>query len=117
VLATNMKTALDGAFMRRLRFVVHFAFPGPVERAAIWRRVFPERTPLGTLDWTRLARLNLTGGSIQNIALNAAFRAAQAGSPVTMAIVLQAARAEFVKLERPITETDFRWLDAAERPA
>jgi hypothetical protein len=51
----------------------------------------------------------LTGGSIHNIALNAAFLAAQAGTPVTMAVVLQAARSEFRKLERPINEADFSW--------
>ena len=32
ILATNMKSALDTAFMRRLRFIVNFPFPGP-ERA------------------------------------------------------------------------------------
>jgi hypothetical protein len=60
------------------------------------------------LDFNRLGRLNLTGGSIHNIALNAAFLAAQAGTPVTMALVLAAARSEFRKLERPINEMDFR---------
>ena len=32
ILATNMKDALDPAFLRRLRFVVDFPFPGPAER-------------------------------------------------------------------------------------
>jgi hypothetical protein len=27
ILATNMKSALDTAFVRRLRFIVNFAFP------------------------------------------------------------------------------------------
>ena len=59
--------------------------------------------------WTcdRLARFNLTGGSIHNIALNAAFLAAQAGTPVTMPLILKAARTEFRKLERPVSEADF----------
>jgi hypothetical protein len=113
ILATNMKGALDGAFVRRLRFVVNFPFPGPTERVAIWQRVFPEQTPVGDLDLPRLAKLNLTGGSISNIALNAAFLAAQSGGRVTMPIVLEAARNEFRKLERPINEADFRWLESA----
>lgn len=113
ILATNMKGALDSAFVRRLRFVVNFPFPGPTERIAIWRRVFPPQTPLGELDLPRLAKLNLTGGSISNIALNAAFLAAQSGGRVTMPIVLEAARTEFRKLERPINEADFRWLESA----
>jgi SpoVK/Ycf46/Vps4 family AAA+-type ATPase len=109
VLATNMKSALDKAFLRRLRFVVDFQFPGVHERHAIWERIFPAETPVEELDTTRLAGFVLTGGSIHNIALNAAFLAAQAGTPVTMPLVLRAARAEFRKLERPISEADFRW--------
>jgi hypothetical protein len=113
ILATNMKSALDEAFMRRLRFIVNFPFPGPAERELIWQKVFPAQTPAATLDYERLARLKLTGGSIHNIALNAAFLAAQAGAPVTMPLVLAAARAEFRKLERPVNEADFRWEEPA----
>ena len=113
ILATNMKSALDSAFVRRLRFMVNFPFPGPAERIAIWQRVFPLQAPLGELDFQRLAKLNITGGNIINIALNAAFLAAQSGSRITMPLVLEAARNEFKKMERPINETDFRWLESA----
>jgi hypothetical protein len=109
ILATNMKSALDPAFMRRLRFIVSFPFPGPAQRKSIWQTVFPDDMPRETLDYERLSRLHTTGGNIHSIALNAAFLAAQAGSPVTMPLVLEAARAEFSKLERPINEADFRW--------
>ena len=109
ILATNMKSALDAAFLRRLRFIVTFPFPGVAERRAIWQKVFPARTPTSGLDFDRLARLNVTGGHVHNIALNAAFLAAQTGTPVTMPIVLTAARTEFRKLEKPINEADFRW--------
>jgi hypothetical protein len=109
VLATNFKAALDPAFLRRLRFVVQFPFPGPAERAAIWRRSFPPEAPCAGLDWERLAQLNLTGGSIHNVALHAAFLAADAGTPITPDLVRAAARDEFRKLERPVSEADFRW--------
>jgi SpoVK/Ycf46/Vps4 family AAA+-type ATPase len=108
VLATNMKAALDPAFLRRMRSVVRFPFPGPAERRAIWSRVFPPEVPRSELDWDRLARFDLTGDSIQNIALDAAFLAAEAGVPVGMSQVLEAARAEFRKLDRPIDQADFR---------
>ena len=113
ILATNMKGALDPAFMRRLRFIVSFPFPAVPERKEMWQRVFPEGTPVATLDYDRLARLNLTGGSIQNIALNSAFLAAHPGGTITMPLLLEAARAEFRKLEKPINEADFRWLESA----
>jgi ATP-dependent 26S proteasome regulatory subunit len=109
ILASNMKSALDGAFLRRLRFVVNFPFPGAAERKAIWERAFPPQTPTRDLDFDRLARFNLAGGHIALIALNAAFVAAQANSEVTMPIILDAARNEFRKIERPIHEPDFRW--------
>jgi hypothetical protein len=51
----------------------------------------------------------VAGGSIHNIAVNAAFVAAQAGLPVTMPTVLEAARAEFRKLEQPVNEAQLRW--------
>jgi SpoVK/Ycf46/Vps4 family AAA+-type ATPase len=109
ILATNMRSALDQAFVRRLRFIVTFPFPTPGDRQKMWQHVFPTETRTQDLNFARLARLNLTGGSIHNVALNAAFLAAQAGTPVTMPLVLQAARTEFRKLDRPINETDFRY--------
>ena len=57
----------------------------------------------------RLARLDLTGGAIHNVALNAAFLAAQTNSLVTMPLILEAARTEFRKLGRFINEGDFEW--------
>ncbi len=108
ILATNMKSALDTAFMRRLRFIVNFPFPGPAERKAIWQRAFPAETPVEALDYDRLARLNLTGGSIRNVAVNAAFVAAHEGRHVDLATVLGAARIECKKLDLPINEADFR---------
>ena len=108
VLATNMKSALDTAFMRRLRFIVNFPFPGVTERKLMWQKVFPAEMPREDLDFDRLARFNLTGGSIHNIAINAAFLAAQAGSPATLPLILEAARSEFRKLERLINEAEFR---------
>ncbi|MBA2077368.1 ATP-binding protein [Rhodanobacter sp. PCA2] len=107
ILATNMKGALDGAFLRRLRFVVNFPFPGPAERRAIWASVFPPQATVGALDLARLARFALTGGSIQGIALNAAFMAAQAGVEIGMPVVLEAVRGEYLKLDRPVNEADF----------
>jgi len=111
ILATNMKSALDQAFMRRIRFIVEFAPHGQAERKAIWQRIFPVQTQTVGLDYTRLANLNLNGGSINNVAINAAFLAARAQSPVTMPLVLQAARNEFVKLKRPFNSDDFTWYE------
>jgi len=106
ILTTNQKSALDDAFLRRLRFVVTFPFPGAAQRGEIWRRIFPASMPVGTLDHDRLARLNVAGGHIRNIALNAAFLAAEGGGVVEMEHLMAAARVEYAKLEKPFTETD-----------
>ncbi|HEY5867717.1 MAG TPA: ATP-binding protein, partial [Candidatus Tectomicrobia bacterium] len=106
ILTTNMKTALDQAFLRRLRFVVQFPFPDVAQRAEIWQRIFPANTPTEGLDIHQLARLNVAGGNIRNIALNAAFVAADAGAPVRMAHLVLAARNEYAKLEKPLTEAE-----------
>ncbi|HEY7182470.1 MAG TPA: AAA family ATPase [Blastocatellia bacterium] len=113
IMATNMKSALDAAFLRRIRFVVEFRAHGPAERKLIWQRIFPVETKTAGLDYDRLARLNLNGGGINNVAINAAFLAAQAGTDVTMPHVLEAARTEFMKLKRPISEADFIWKEPA----
>jgi hypothetical protein len=106
ILATNLKSALDTAFLRRIRFVVEFPFPDASQRAEIWRHIFPADTPVVDLDTEQLARLNVAGGSIRNIALNAAFLAAEAGEAVRMAHLLRAARGEYAKLEKPLTAAE-----------
>ncbi|MFE5871572.1 ATP-binding protein [Streptomyces roseifaciens] len=109
ILATNQRRALDTAFVRRLRFIVPFDFPGPAERRRMWERAFPAAAPVGALDAGRLAELPLSGGMIRNIALNAAFSAASAGTPIGMPAVLAAARAELRKADMPLPGADFSW--------
>ena len=106
VLTTNLRSALDQAFLRRLRFIVTFPFPGSAERAQIWMRAFPATTPTCGLDVSRLAQLSVAGGNIRAIALHAAFTAAEAGVPVGMREVLKAAVAEYAKLERPLSDAE-----------
>ena len=111
VLTTNTKDALDTAFLRRLRFNVHFPFPDEADRARIWERVFPSETPTDQLDPRKLARLNVAGGNIRNIAINAAFAAAEDHEPVRMRHVLRSARMEYAKLDQALTESEIRgWL-------
>jgi SpoVK/Ycf46/Vps4 family AAA+-type ATPase len=111
ILTSNMKQALDPAFLRRIRFFVQFPFPEEGQRAEIWRRVFPAHTPTEGLSIDTLARLSLAGGSIQNVALAAAFLAADEGVPVRMSHLLSAVRTECQKLERPLTDAEIGgWL-------
>lgn len=106
ILTTNIKAGLDTAFQRRLSFVVQFPFPTASERTRIWERIFPADTPTENLDLPKLAKLNVAGGNIRNVALNAAFLAADNEEPVQMRHLLQAARSEYAKIEKPLTEAE-----------
>ncbi len=108
VLTTNLKNSLDQAFLRRLRFVVQFPFPDSEQRAEIWRRAFPKQTPTLNLDYLKLAKLSVAGGNIRNIALNSAFIAADHNEPVQMKHILQAAKIEYIKLEKPMMDTEVK---------
>jgi hypothetical protein len=113
ILTTNLKSTVDRSFHRRLRFTVNFPFPDAAQREAIWMRIFPAKTPTRGLDHKRLSQLNITGGNIRNIALNAAFLAAdeEDGKSVEMVHLLAAARMEAQKIERPLSQAETRgWI-------
>jgi hypothetical protein len=103
VLATNRKGDLDKAFLRRIRFVVDFQPPGPIERHILWRRALTARSPAGEeildeIDWDLLAnKLVMTGAAITSAALGAAFLARAEGGRIAMSHVLHAARREMNK--------------------
>ncbi len=116
ILATNRRSALDAAFLRRLRFVVEFPFPGPDDRRRIWERVFPSQAAQDALEYGFLSRLELPGGNIRSIALNAAFLAAAERTPIAMPHVVRAAAREYAKLSKPISAAEFGPYYAAARP-
>jgi hypothetical protein len=106
ILATNRKAALDRAFLRRLRFLVDFPFPAADLRLRIWQKVLPAAAPTDRVDFGALARLDLTGGNIQSIALNAAFLAAADGRVITMDHLSRAASREYAKLDQAPTKVE-----------
>jgi hypothetical protein len=107
ILATNRKGDLDSAFLRRLRFIVDFPKPDADQRREIWRKVFPRAAPVDGLDWDALARLEVTGGNIRNIAVNAAFLAAGEDEAIRTGHVMKAARREYGKIGKLVTEDEF----------
>ena len=111
ILTTNMRSAIDAAFVRRIRFIVQFPFPDAQHRAAIWRASFPARVKTTSLLWDRLAQLNVSGGQIRNIALSAAFVAADRDEEIGMRHLAEAAHAEYAKVERAPSDAELRgWI-------
>ncbi len=105
ILTTNLRSAMDDAFLRRLRFIIPFPFPDKVQRQRLWQQMFPDNAPTHGIDYHKLARLTLTGGSIRNITLQAAFIAATARRAITMRDILDATRREYHKTEKTLDET------------
>jgi hypothetical protein len=116
ILATNRRGALDGAFLRRLRFVIDFPFPSVEDRRRIWESVFPPKAALDTLEFAFLSRLELTGGNIRSIAVNAAFLAAAERESIGMRHLVRAAAREYGKLSKPLTAAEFGPFYAMARP-
>ena len=114
ILTTNLRSSLDLAFTRRLRFTIHFPFPDLEQRERIWSQVFPAAAPTKGIEPAKLAQLKVAGGNIRNIAMNAAFlsaeaaEAGEAGEPIGMVHLLKAAALEADKLERPISDAETR---------
>jgi len=196
ILATNRKSFLDQAFMRRIRFIVDFPFPDAKSRRLIWQKMFPEESLLEyvfawkgvpgkdeerlidflkckfgigwtaakrikkigdsvikiivddkslslelnddksemtlkisdmeagkfiakdedgklniyfreDIDYDALSRLEITGGNIRNISVNAAFLAAKDGVPIGMEHIMISAKREYAKIEKLLSEAEF----------
>ncbi len=112
VLTTNLKKGIDKAFERRISYKVYFPFPEPEYRERIWRDLLPKEAPLSTdVDfWVLGQSFELSGGSIKNALLRAAYRAAAASRPIAMEDLLSAAKYECAaagKLYRVVSVDEF----------
>jgi AAA+ superfamily predicted ATPase len=109
ILASNLKRNMDEAFIRRLHFTIDFPEPEEVERLELWRRTLPKEAPRADdIDLEFLARkLKITGGSIRNIILAAAFLAAEENSAIAMRHLVRASVHELQKMGRLVVEADF----------
>lgn len=109
ILATNLRQNVDDAFLRRLDFVIDFKFPEPDERERIWRRLLPDAAPVADdVDVSFLARqFKLSGGSIRNVSLAAAFMAADDGGVINMPHLVRGVALEYEKHGRLVLESDF----------
>jgi len=113
ILATNLRQNLDDAFTRRIRFIIEFPFPNEDYRRRIWQGIWPKATPVAPeMDLNFMARqFKLSGGNIRNVALAAAFLAAENGQIVTMKHLMQATRREFQKMGKVVSESEFKIIE------
>lgn len=105
ILATNLSQHMDDAFLRRFAFTIRFPFPEEDCRRRIWKAIWPEQVPLDEeINFDHLAsRFRLNGGNIKNVALAAAFFAAEEGRPVTMSHLFRGIEREYQKMGKNIS--------------
>jgi hypothetical protein len=110
LLASNLKKNIDEAFSRRLHYIVEFSRPDAADRQRLWRGMFPAQTPLaGDIDFAFLAeQFDLTGGDIQNVALDAAFLAADNGRTLDMEVMISALSRHLIKKGKVPAPVDFK---------
>jgi hypothetical protein len=118
ILTSNLRQNLDEAFMRRLQLSVDFPFPDEQARVAIWRQLITPQTPVGALDLEALAkRYRLSGGSIRNVIITAAYLAARDGASLDNEYVIWAIRREYQKLGRLVEAGQFGDTERLAQPA
>ncbi len=107
IVTTNLKHAIDPAFLRRFRFAIDFPMPSEAERLRLWQRAFPDKAPIEPINWAALASLPLSGGSIRNIALGSAFLAADRGGSIDRASISAELGEELRKQNQPVPGIDW----------
>ena len=109
ILTTNLRANVDEAFLRRLDAIVEFSVPDVEDRGRLWERNLPAALPTSDdIDIDFLARrFTLSGGNIRNVAVGAAFRAAEGDRRVGMADLVRETAREYRKLGRLCVEAEF----------
>lgn len=109
ILTTNFLENIDKAFFRRINYVVHFAFPNAVSRKEIWLKMFTKEVPIAKdVDFNFIARqFELSGGSIKNACLTAAFMAASENTDITMKHMIKSIEYEIKKQGKMVAKSDF----------
>ncbi len=109
VLTTNLRANIDDAFARRLDVIVDFPMPEDHDRLRLWGLHLGPLVPRADdIDFDFLARsFRIAGGNIRNVALGAAYIAADADRAVSMLDLVRATEREYRKLGRLCVESEF----------
>jgi hypothetical protein len=100
ILASNFKSNIDDAFLRRFQAIIHFPLPSPQERETLWRQSFPARATLAEdVDLLGLARrYELTGADIMNVVQHCCLGAlARGDQSISLADLRQGIERELAK--------------------
>lgn len=108
IMASNLQKNIDEAFLRRIRYLVHFEMPEEEVRKELWKGCFPKETPQENIDFDFLAKtFEFSGGSIKNVVLNSVFLAAEEGTKVGMSQIIRSIKHEYIKQGKSVFVADF----------
>jgi len=100
ILASNLKSNIDQAFIRRFQSIVHFPLPKAAERQILWEKSFPSQVKLHQdVDLVQLAqKYDLTGAEIMNIVQYTCLRVLSIQKKtIPLATILEGIRKEYQK--------------------
>jgi len=83
IATTNLLESLDKAFSRRFNYKIEFVKPNEKQRYALWEKLLPSNLPLSEdFDINKLAKFDLTGGQIELVIKNTAYKIAVSEEPL-----------------------------------
>lgn len=103
ILASNVKSNIDEAFLRRFHNIIHFPAPTPAERLKLWQNSLPAAfQPEASIDLAELSeKYELNGAAILHVVHSAALRSAgRKDGLLRRTDLIDAIRKEFRKQER-----------------
>ncbi len=103
ILASNLKSNMDDAFLRRFHTIIHFSAPNAGERLTLWEKTLPASFPAeSSMNLKELAdKYELNGAAILNIIHYAALQSvSRSDKYIRIADVMEAIRKEYRKEER-----------------
>lgn len=83
IATTNLLENLDKAFSRRFNYKIEFVKPNKAQRIDLWKKLIPINLPLEeNFDIEELAKYELTGGQIELVIKNTAYKIAVSDEPL-----------------------------------
>ena len=83
IATTNLLENLDKAFSRRFNYKIEFVKPNKNQRIDLWKKLLPSTLPLEKdFDIEELAKYELTGGQIELVIKNTAYKIAVSDEPI-----------------------------------
>jgi SpoVK/Ycf46/Vps4 family AAA+-type ATPase len=106
ILASNLKSNMDDAFLRRFHTIIHFSAPNAAERLKLWEKAFPANYPPEPgMNLEEIAdKYEVNGAAILNIIHYSALQSiSRKDKFIRQADILEAIRKEYRKEERTMS--------------